>query len=62
MPKMGKCKTCEDDATLGYDICYACLKKERDILLDRIQFAMEYLPESPNKAMAFLKPATEGGD
>ena len=29
-------------------------------LLERIKFAVDYLPDSPDKALAFLKPALKG--
>ena len=44
--------------------CLECqikhLQAEIKRLKERIEFAVDYLPESPNKAIAFLTPALKG--
>ncbi len=37
------------------------LQAENKELKERIEFAVEYLPESPDKALRFLKPVLKGG-
>ena len=65
---MMKCKKCERsvpiwakaDENMCAEHSYERLNEENKRLKERIEFAVDYLPESPNKAIAFLTPALKG--
>ncbi len=55
---MNKCDKC-DYKPSEITKCHSCRGQQIKELKERIEFAVDYLPECPDKALAFLTPVVK---